>query len=129
MRKLIVMALVAALAGCAAPEDGGTPSATKAEANEPNPVVLYKISGTGTDASPKFQAPDVWTLTWAYDCRKSLGGEGNFIVTLEGFEGVSPGVVDQLGPRGAGTESIHGGGTGYLTIISAGCGWSVTAEG
>src|SRR5713101_798130 len=96
------------------------------------PVVVFTQNGSGTAQTAVFKVPSSWNLAWTYDCSKSLGSTGNFIVSIYDFYGQKSQLdfdnqgVNQLGASGAGTEHYYSGGNKkYLKIVSE-CDWGVT---
>jgi hypothetical protein len=85
--------------------------------------VLYSQTGTGTTTTRRFNAPDNWDLTWAYNC-SNFGNSGNFQVYITGADQDTG--VNQLGPGGQGVEHYHQGGSIYLEVNSE-CAWQIRA--
>jgi hypothetical protein len=119
------------------PASSARPSASSASSIKSTPPapavpqVLLDVSGSGTKQTQKFTTSGDWTLAYTYDCSSSLGGQGNFIVTIYNADG-SPDyndtTVNQLGTSGSDTEYYYDSGTHYLSIDSE-CSWHVTAKG
>lgn len=121
------------LAGCgsstgtanapAAPDNSKAPAAAPTKTVKPAPVVVLTVDGTGTKTTQKFNVKSDWDLHWTYDCT-AFGNSGNFIVSATGASVTG---VNQLGPKGEGTEHFHSGGDGvYLEVISE-CAWHLDA--
>ncbi|KQC39003.1 hypothetical protein [Frankia sp. ACN1ag] len=149
MHKSIIPALtlaaVAALAGCNGSSGGGsTPSSSgaagsstasaaavqQAPATTAAPAALLQKTGTGINTTEQFTTKGPWTLDWSYDCSK-FGTDGNFIVTVEKDSGdklTTDAGVNQLGPKGTGTEHFYDKATFHLSVNSE-CAWTVAVKG
>jgi hypothetical protein len=104
-----------------------TPAPTSAgPATGPKTVLTAK--GTGTKNTARFTTGNDWTIHWSYDCSKTFGGQGNFIVDV--YDGSEPSFtadgVNELGKKGADKSPVYDdAGPHYLSVDSE-CPWQLT---
>lgn len=110
---------------------GGIANATKKKPSParstPAPVVLLRMSGSGTGHSTQFTVPRnvSWDEAWTYDCSAAGGSTGNFMthVYTAGGSLVAVG-TNELGNGGSG--SYHYVNTGTFAIeVDSDCSWSI----
>jgi hypothetical protein len=108
------------------PSTGPRPTTTPSSAPTPvQPKVLLDLTGSGIKASAPFNAPSHWKLAYTYDC-SSVGGKGNFIVSVYQGDNFSDDIVNELGASGNSSTDVYTSGEVHLEIDSE-CSWHVTA--
>lgn len=107
---------------------GQTNSQTRATLALPTPAttgrILFDLEGNGIKTTQRLQAPDEWAITWSYDCSGFNGGNGTFVIWVQGDK--IDLVANQLTASGHDVSYEHSGGSVYLKIISD-CVWHVRA--
>lgn len=98
---------------------------------ESSPASLLDITGNGTFTSYDFTAPDVWVISYSFDCAANTvgAGQGNFIILLGGNGAATNTLpVNDNGASGKRTVVEHGAGYYKLTMITP-CRWAVSVTG
>jgi len=92
------------------------------------PKTLLTAKGTGIKNTARFTTGNDWTIHWSYDCSKTFGGEGNFIVDVyDGSEeSFTADGVNELGKKGTDTSPVYDDpGQHHLSVASE-CPWQLT---
>jgi len=91
------------------------------------PKTVLTAKGTGTKNTARFTTSGDWTIHWSYDCSKTFGSKGNFIVgVFDGSEDSFQNGVNELGKKGADTSPVYDDpGQHYLSVTSE-CSWQLT---
>lgn len=105
---------------------GQTNSQTRATLALPTPAttgqMLFDLEGNGIKTTQRLQVPDEWAIAWSYDCSGFNGGNGMFVIWVQGDK--IDLVANQLTASGHDVSYEHSGGSIYLKIISE-CAWHV----
>ena len=125
-RILMIVTFVATVGVGAAIGASAAPAAAPTKPAASKTVLTAK--GTGTKNTARFTTSGDWTIHWSYDCSKTFGGEGNFIVNVyDGSEeSFSADGVNELGKKGADTSPVYDDpGQHHLSVASE-CLWQLT---
>jgi hypothetical protein len=94
-------------------------------------VPVFQQTGAGTATTGSFKVPSTWDMVWSYDCSRTFGGQGNFIVEIYDDYGQKSTVdfdnqgINQLGAKGTGIEHYHSGGNKKFLKVVSECPWSL----
>lgn len=100
---------------------------------EPTPRVLFTFTGNGSHNTKTFTLSDNnyggFDVRWSYDCRKTFGGSGNFIVTLKQGSNVDF-LMNELDTHGSGTDTEYAitSGAMHFEVVSE-CRWTLRVIG